>query len=114
MDQITNISSTAIQRYFNTLSKLGYKSYNDVNRLLVLLYIEEILTSEYLDFINEEDYNILIKTLYCLAGNSCMIKYPTFNNYDNIIHNQQKDLIPRVTENNILRFCEQVKIRTKI
>ena len=46
MDEITNISTEATIRYFTTLSQFGYKNNNDINKLLVLLLIEELLTSE--------------------------------------------------------------------
>ena len=44
MDKITSLSVASINNYFHTLSVLGYKNYNSVNKLLVLLFIEELLT----------------------------------------------------------------------
>ena len=37
MHEIDNVSYDAIYRYFNALSKFGYKSYGDVEKLIALL-----------------------------------------------------------------------------
>lgn len=72
-----NILYESLSRYFNTLSKLGYKSYSDVDRLLVLIFIQEWLEDKCLNYINEDDQRIIERVLYCLYGSSCLIPYPT-------------------------------------
>lgn len=87
MKEVTNISSVAIDKYFNTLSKLGYRNYNSVSKLLVLLFIEEILDNpEYSFYITEDDYKVITNALCCLYGNDCIIDIPEYDVYDSIIH----------------------------
>ena len=74
----SNEVSNALNRYFYTLSNAGYKSYNDVDKLLILLFIEEILCGPMLEFITEEDYKLICSSMVCLQG-SCMIPYPSNN-----------------------------------
>lgn len=80
MDNITSISFEAFTRYFNILSKLGYKSYNDVNKLLVISFIEELLTGKLSSFITRDDYRSIVNVVYCIMGNNCLITLPSCNN----------------------------------
>ena len=43
MDKMLEISEEAITRYFTTLSQFGYKKYSDVDKIIVLLFMEEML-----------------------------------------------------------------------
>lgn len=70
--------NTSLERYFNALSKLGYKSYSEVDKLLVLIFIQELLDSECKTFITEDDYRAINQALYCLYGSSCLIPYPEY------------------------------------
>lgn len=40
---VTNDAFNAISRYFHTLSNLGYKKDTEVDKLIVYLFLEEIL-----------------------------------------------------------------------
>ena len=85
MEQVTNLAFEALKRYFNSLSKLGYRNNKEVIKLIVLLYIEEVLSNNTIT-INEEEYNILSNTLNCLASSTCLIDFPSYFVYDDIIH----------------------------
>lgn len=75
MEELVN---TSLERYFNTLSKFGYKSYSDVDRLLMLIFIQELLDSDCRSFITEKEYMTIHKSLYCLYGYTCLIPYPEY------------------------------------
>lgn len=109
---ITKMTETALDRYFKSLHTLGYKSYNDVNKLLVLSLIQELLTSEFSYFITEEDYKSIVNALYCIIGN-CMIDFPSYASWDSLIHEGSIDIIYRITEDSILRITEDSKIRVE-
>ena len=112
MEQVTKISEKAVETYFSILSKLGYKKYNDVNKLLVLLFIEELLDSQdFLFYIDEKDYRTITNALYCLYGKGCVIDFPTYSVFDSIIHSTKSTSKPRITEDSILRSTQDVKTR---
>lgn len=113
MEEILKISEEALNRYFITLSQFGYRKYSDVDRLLVLLFLEETLSHDFLGFITEEDYRIITNSFYCLAGSNCMIDFPTFSNYDSLVHKTKVPLIPRIAEDNTLRISEGELLRIK-
>ena len=106
MDNITAISSEAFERYFNTLLKLGYKSYSDVDKLLVLSIIEDILSGELSFFVTEEDYRSITNAIYCIMGNNCLIDLPSYDTWDSAIHENKNRGYYRLTEGDILRITE--------
>ncbi len=69
---ITNLSYEALHRYFTRLSQSGYMKYSNVDSLLVLLYIQEIVSNYDLGI---EEQVIVDKALACLQGGSCTIPY---------------------------------------
>lgn len=75
MDKVLNES---FKRYFNTLAKLGYISYSEIDKLLVLVFIYDLLRSDCKSFITEDEYRIIGSVLYCLYGSTCLIPYPEY------------------------------------
>ena len=70
--------NTSLERYFKTLSLFGYKSYSEVYKLIVLIFIQELLDSDCKSFIKEDEYILIHKALYCLYGSTCLIPYPEY------------------------------------
>lgn len=66
-------------RYFTHLFNYGYKSEEDVVKLLFYTFITELVNDRCLT-IPEEDYRSLENVLYCLYGTSCLIPYPDYCN----------------------------------
>ena len=81
MDKVLNESLT---RYFKVLSKLGYMSYSEVDKLLVLIFIYDLLESDCKSFITEGEYRIIDNALYCLYGSTCLIPYPEYLTMNNL------------------------------
>ena len=73
----------SLYRYFSTLEVTGYKGQKDVDKLLVLSFLYHLFDPDTVDFITEEDYQLIDKALYCLYGSTCLIPYPEFIGYDN-------------------------------
>lgn len=69
---LTNLSYEALHRYFTRLSQSGYMKYSNVDSLIVLLYIQEIVSEYDLDI---EEQTIVNRALSCLQGSNCMIPY---------------------------------------
>lgn len=75
MDNINIEIYNSLTRYFTRLSQIGYVNYKEVEKLLVFLYIQEILEGNSGVESSEEDLNIMHRALYCLYGNSCLFPY---------------------------------------
>lgn len=114
MDRITKVTEEAVRRYFNSLFKFGYKKYTDVDRLLVLTYIEELLEHELFGFMTEEDYNEIVKAIGCIAVGTCLVDFPSYATYDDLIKNKIVDNVIRTDESGIFRVCEASITRVKM
>lgn len=82
MDNVTIQANTAISRYFHILSTFGFINQVKTNKLILLLYLEDILTN-YSENITEDDYRVIGNALNCLTGSNCLIPYPEYINEAN-------------------------------
>lgn len=109
-DTTTEEAFVALQDYFNHLEKVGYMRYDNVFRLIVFLYIDEILHAYTLMNITEEDYNIINNTLQCLYG-TCLLPYPEFiKNLPYLNIDSEADKL-REVEWDVLRQTEDSRLR---
>lgn len=108
MESYLNILGEALSRYFRTLGVYGYVKDVDVYKLLVLSYIEELLSGSMNILISENEYNIIRKVLLCLTGSNCLIPYPSYLNMqeDVLIRPQLPTKWLRFTESDTLRISE--------
>ena len=109
MDKLTELGFTGLQNYFHALSVFGYKSYKEVGKLVVLLFIEELLNGNLSSYVTDDDYRTLTNVLYGLFGTTCLIPYPEFK--CNVSLNQSLNILPRISEDDILRYDEDGIIR---
>ena len=74
----------SLSHYFSALCKTGYYKQGDVNKLIVLIYLNTLLTEDFRGYVGEEDYTTIEKALNCLYGTSCLIPYPEFKKMGNL------------------------------
>lgn len=67
----------AYNHYFAALKTLGYYSYKDVEKLLVLDFIVSMIY-DYRGYVKKEDYAVFERALECLWGTSCLIPYADY------------------------------------
>lgn len=73
----TGKTSDILSRYFFLLKKTGYVKKSSVERMLVVLFILDIV--RYMsDCITEEDYKMLQKTLRNMEGHDCLLPYTIY------------------------------------
>lgn len=73
-----DIVYNSVNKYFEYLSKLGYIKQTELDKLLLLILIEEFTYYDFRGYISKEDYLQINKFLYKLFGKSCLIPYPNF------------------------------------
>lgn len=105
MEDFNLITIDTLNKYFNLLSKTGYVKSKEVNKVIILTFLSRLL-NDFSEYITEEDYNDIIKSVYCLSD--CLIRLPKYNVFkDSIIHHKYNDgLMLRITEDNLNRFME--------
>lgn len=110
--ELTNEVYDAVNKYFRTLSHIGYKPDKEVDELIVFIFIEELLHGPLSQFVTDGDYSIINDSLYCLYG-TCLIPYPNYKESFTPVVNGVFDE-HRITETEILRNTEDSKLRTKV
>lgn len=103
MEEIDNLSYDSLAKYFTSLSQFGYKSYEEVYKLLALIGLEEML-DVFAEFITEQDLKEIMTAINCLSGTTCLIDYPNYINDNSIIHKSKLNYLYRVSENNVIRM----------
>lgn len=105
MEDFNLIIIDTLNKYFDILSKAGYVKNKEVNKVIILTFLSRLL-NDFSEYITEEDYNDIIKSVYCLSD--CLIRLPKYNIFkDSIIHHKYNDgLMLRITEDNLNRFME--------
>ena len=73
-----NVLYNVLSNYFNQLCNTGYVKEASTKKVVALAIIQELLNKDFRGLINEEDYNMIVKTLYCLFGSDCLIPYPDY------------------------------------
>lgn len=68
----------ALDRYFHALELKGYMPDSDVQKVLLLSFYNDFMSTDYRGYITEEDHNLIWKALDCLFGSSCLIPYPEY------------------------------------
>lgn len=63
-------------KYFHTLSIFGYRNYEDVYKLIFLIWVQDVVNSAFSEYITEEDNRIIQRSLNCMFNSSCLISYP--------------------------------------
>lgn len=116
MDSVNNVLHDSYQSYFNVLSKVGYVNYDRVSQLLILTFIQELLTGDLGIHISEEDYRTISRVLTCIYGSSCLISYPEYINDDSLANDEGitgRGRLIRVTQDNIIRVSQTDITREK-
>lgn len=110
MDRLDDLAYTGISRYFKALSVFGYKSQGETGRLMVLLFIEDILRGPMGMYVTEDDYKTIVNVLYCLFGSTCLIPYPEFASDTSVVHRLNSS-DTRLSENDMFRYAEDELLR---
>lgn len=103
-----------IDKYFETLKKVGYYPYKETKKLLVIDFIRDLLSFNYNVYITDEDYTAISELLYCYFGSNCLIPYQVFIKNLPVIGVNYTDDELRITEDSILRTTEDELFRIEV
>lgn len=110
MDTTYNVLYNSLSRYFNRLKKFGYVPYSQVDKILVMLLIDDIISGKFIQLVPEDDYRILTECMYCLYGTTCLIPYPKYVIAST--SNRKNQINFRITDKyGIIRYSEGANIR---
>lgn len=61
-------------KYYRTLTQVGFINTDQVNRLIITTWINDVLEGKYGFIVNDEQYNLLDR-LYNCVNHSCLLPY---------------------------------------
>lgn len=96
MNDILQSLERGFEKYYNTLSKLGYVSIDNVYKLVIVTWINDVLAGRYDMMVSEEQYRILENIYSCFEG-SCLIPYGSYCDTVTVNRGLNRDYI-RTTE----------------
>lgn len=114
MERISEVCLKSLDKYYNSLYKLGYMKDSEVVSLIVINYLEELLSNYFHDFVNEEDYRDIISAIYNTIESSCIIEFPDYEEYDRMFNEELLDFVGLLTEDSLLRLDTQDKLKLKV
>lgn len=106
MKELDDLSYESIVRYFHTLSIFGYKSYSEVYKLLLLLFLTDLINGPLGFYIDSCDYRYINRLLYKLYGSTCLIPYPDYNRSTELVQILNTDVQLRLSETGSSRLTE--------
>ena len=68
----------SLTHYFSVLKKTGYYKYSDVLKLVVLMFYNDFVYTDYRGFLSKDNYRLIERALNCLFGSTCLIPYPDY------------------------------------
>lgn len=90
MDTITKVTVDSIKKYFATLSRFGYKKYMEVDVLLILTFIDDLTSIMTTGYMSQEDYEAIVEALSFLTNKTCLIEFPKYTSYNDIVSQSKK------------------------
>ena len=112
MDELNLITFSAINNYYNYLDNLGYANYDDINKLVILSFINDIVNT-FPQYITNKDYDTIVKTMLYLSK-SCFISAPHFLTQESLFKDNTyyKQRTFRMSEDSLFRYTEDDGLRT--
>lgn len=113
MESYSNVLAQSLERYFKTIKHYGHYKDLGITKLLILIYVNELLSDYYNIPIIDSEYEIIQKALLCLFGSECIIPYPYYINYNEgpLFGQWLNTSSYRIDESSTLRIEEQGAIR---
>lgn len=106
----------SLNKYYKSLSSLGYICPKETRKLLMLSFIDDVLNGMFGYIITEDEYKLLINVLGNMYGTSCIIQYPEYlKRVMELKHENPLVLTPsvisRVSEQNTIRYTQSDNLR---
>lgn len=85
-------------KYYHSLELLGYQSYKQSEKLLLLIFYRDFVFHDYRGLLTKEDYHTIERALDCIWGSSCLIPYPDYLKMGKLHLGEMTEMAQRVKE----------------
>ena len=77
-ERMNQYINTSLQLYFKSLVTYGYSKESVTRKLIVLIFLQEMLDGAFMTLMPEEDYRDIQRLLSCMYGSDCLLPYPQY------------------------------------
>ena len=106
MGNLDELTFQALERYFSVLEKVGYVKQKDVDKLVLLTFLQDII-EHYSYYITEDDYNMINSIIVCLYGSSCLIPFAQYQKISEPVDNYILSIPIRISEDYTIRHSQE-------
>ena len=103
---INQLTLDSINRYHQVLKRTGFIGDQEVYKLFILSFLDDLFKEDFSWYITEENYELMDKIITYLSKNSCIISYTKVASHTKPIKNFLENIPTRVSENNVIRLVE--------
>ena len=65
-------------KYLHDIETVGYVSITETKNMLFIIYVNDLIENDAIDYLTESDYNSINKALYKIYGYSNLVPYADF------------------------------------
>ena len=77
MSSLNNTLLSGFDKYYRTITKLGYISKDSINKLIIASWINDIINGHYGILPDDEQYALLSNLYMCVEGD-CLVPYQNY------------------------------------
>lgn len=103
---------SAYSRYYDTLEKTGYLSYQNAEKLLILSFIRDFVYHDFRGILSKEDYMLIERALDCIYGTTCLMPYPDYLKMGKLYLGEITEIAQRVKaveDTNVLKLIHDTE-----
>ena len=103
---INQLTLDSINRYHRILKRTGFIGDQEIYKLFILSFLDDLFKEDFSWYITEENYKLMDNLITCLSKKSCIIPYIKEASHTEPIKNFLEDVPTRISENNVIRLAE--------
>ena len=103
---INQLTLDSINRYYQVLKRTGFIGDQEVYKLFILSFLDDLFKEDFSWYITEENYKLIDNLITYLSKSSCIIPYTKVAFHIAPVKNFLEDIPARVSENNVIRLAE--------
>ena len=103
---INQLTLDSINRYHQVLKRTGFIGDQEIYKLFILSFLDDLFKEDFSWYITEENYKLIDNLITYLSKNSCIIPYTKVASHIEPVKSFLEDIPTRVSENNVIRLAE--------
>lgn len=108
---IKELTLESIKNYYKVLTKMGTIGDDQLYKLLLVVFIDDLFQEDFSWFITEDNYAMLTEIVNCISRSTCIVPNNIRPIHTYPISNYLEDTPTRISEDSIIRLAESDVIK---